>query len=271
MHAELIEHPSTILTSPTGDAVVPAALRRYHPTVATPSEINALKRLPELTVVSTERIDTLLSHKAFLRALSDRLEQTPGPSKIVFLFKSKPRAASEREGAKMLVTLFEYFTRPFDVEIAPGIDSVEDALREALAKMVATRNRVGQRGLQNDALGKVKRVIESTADLRASSGKLSANNVAAALGLSVAELAGLIGRSRQAVSKTPDADSLQPLLRPFERVARLRATLSTDAFRKWLHLTNDQLGDRTPLEAVRDGNVRVVADLVEDMLTGSPS
>jgi hypothetical protein len=137
--------------------------------------------------------------------------------------------------------------------------------------MVATRKRMTQAPPQGDALRKVKRVIDSTADLRASSGKLSANIVATAFGLSVAELATLIGRSRQAVSKTPDADSLQPALRPFERVARLRATLSREEFRTWLHLSNDQLGDRTPLELIRDGKVGVIADQVEDVLTGSPT
>jgi len=95
--------------------------------------------------------------------------------------------------------------------------------------------------------------------------------VASVFGLSVAELAALIGRTRQTASKTPDADSLQPLLQPFERVARVRAVLSQNDFRKWLHLANDELDGRTPLEAIRHGKVAVVADLVEDMLTGSPS
>jgi hypothetical protein len=92
-----------------------------------------------------------------------------------------------------------------------------------------------------DHLGEVKKVIEATADLRATSGKLSANNVASVFGLSVAELAALVGRTRQTASKTPDADSLQPLLQPFERVARVRAVLSQKEFRKWLHLANDEL------------------------------
>jgi len=227
--------------------------------------------LPDVTVVPTERIDVLLSHGAFLRELSDRFEQTPAPSNVVFLFESKASAASTQESAKQLVTLFEYFSRPFDLEIATGIDAAEDTFREALAKIVATRKRVGQASAHKDALGKVKRVIDSTSDLRVPSGKLSANNVATVFGLSVAELATLVGRTRQAVSKTPDADSLQPLLRPFERVARLRATLSREQFRNWLHLANEQLGDRTPFELVRDGKIGAIADLVEDMLTGSPT
>ena len=267
MKTEMIERPSAILTSPTGQPAVPPALRRYRPRVTKPSAIKGLRRLPDVTVVRTPRIDMLLSHSAFLRTLSERFEQTPAPSKVIFLFEMKAWARRMEDSGKQLVTLFEYFSRPSDLEIARGIDTAADAFRDALAKIVATR----RRAVQTDPLGKVKRVIESTANLRSSAGKLSATNIADAFGLSVAELATLLGRRRQAVSKTPDADSLQPLLRPFERTARLRATLPADDFRKWLHLANDQLGDRTPLERIRDGKVGAVADLVEDMLTGSPS
>lgn len=271
METEPLEYPSTIVTSPTGEAAIPGPLRRFSPSVAKASEIRELRRLPELTVVSASRIDTLLSHKAFLRALSDRLTNTPEPSKIVFLFEAKLRQVSERASEQKLIELFKYFTRPFDLEVAQGMQAGADAVREAFAKIITTRNLIEQGTVEGDELGKVKRLIEATADLRTSSGRLSANRVAGAFGVSVAELAALLGRNRQAVSKTPDADSLQPLLRPFERIARLRVTLSNDAFRKWLHIANDQLGKRTPLELIREGKVKVIAELVEDMLTGSPT
>ena len=271
MNTKQIERPSTIVTSPTGQPTVPPGLRRYHPTVTRPSAIKGLRRLPDVTVVRTPRIEILLSHAAFLRTLSERFEQTPAPSKVIFLFEMKDWSPSVEDGAGQLVKLFEYFSRPLDLEIAPGIDTVADAFKEALAKIVATRKRGATTEPRADSLGQVKRIIDATAALRTSSGKLSAVNLADAFGLSVAELATLVGRSRQAVSKTPDADSLQPLLRPFERTARLRATLAADDFRKWLHLANEQLRDRTPLELIRDGKVDVVAALVEDMLTGSPA
>jgi len=271
METERSEYPSTIVTSPTGEATIPKPLRRFSPSVAKASEIRDLKRLPELTVVSTVRIETLLSHKAFLRALADRLTHTPEPSKIVFLFETKVRQVTERASERQLIELFRYFTRPFDLEVAQGTQAGADAVREAFAKIITTRSLMAPETVAGDELGRVKRVIEATADLRTSSGRLSANSVAGAFGLSVAELAALLGRNRQAVSKTPDADSLQPLLRPFERVARLRVTLSNDTFQKWLHLANDQLGKRTPLELIREGKVEVIADLAEDMLTGSPT
>lgn len=271
METAALEYPSTIITTPSGETTIPAPLRRYRPKLARASEIRSLRRLPELTVVWTKGIDALLSHRTFLRMLAERLTATPEPSKIVFLFQTKTRKASERENAQKLVELFGYFTRPFDLEVAQGMHAGEDAFSEAVAKIAATRQLATERTERADHLGEVKKVIDATADLRAKSGKLSANQVASVFGLSVAELAALVGRARQTASKTPEADSLQPLLQPFERVARVRAVLGQNDFPKWLHLPNDELDGRTPFEAIRQGNVAAVADLVEDMLTGSPS
>ncbi|HEY1302725.1 MAG TPA: hypothetical protein VGF24_04200 [Vicinamibacterales bacterium] len=270
MESAALEYPSTMVTTPTGETTVPAPLRRYHPRLARASEIKSLEHLPELTVVWTKGIDALLSHRTFLRMLADRLRATPEPSKIVFLFQTKTRKATEHTTAQKLVELFRYFTRPFDLEVAQGIRAGEDAFDEAVAKIVATRQLSGEKADRPDHLSELKKVIEATDDLRAKSGKLSADNVAKVFGLSVAELAALVGRTRQTASKTPDADSLQPLLKPFERVARVRAVLHQNDFRKWLHLANGELDGRTPLEAIRQGKVDLVADLVEDMLTGSP-
>jgi cell division protein ZapA (FtsZ GTPase activity inhibitor) len=157
------------------------------------------------------------------------------------------------------------------LEVAQGIQAGEDAFNEAVAKIVATRHLAAEKTERADHLSELKKVIEATDDLRAKSGKLSADKVASVFGLSVAELAALVGRTRQTASKTPDADSLQTLLQPFERVARVRTVLNQNDFRKWLRLANDELDGRTPFEMIREGKVAVVADLVEDMLTGSPS
>src|SRR5258708_6832789 len=53
----------------------------------------------------------------------------------------------------------------------------------------------------------VREVVEATEDLRVANGNLSAAAVAAVFGVSLSQLAGWLGRSRQALSKTPDADS----------------------------------------------------------------
>ena len=121
---------------------------------------------------------------------------------------------------------------------------------------------------RRDPLGQIASVVRATADLRAESGRLSAERVAEAFGLSVAEVAKIMGASRQAVSKTPDAQALQEGLRHFERIARLRTILPGGDFRKWLNLQRPSLGGKEPLDLIKAA--AVVADLVEDMLTGAP-
>jgi len=123
----------------------------------------------------------------------------------------------------------------------------------------------------DDPLGRLKSTIAATAHLRAASGRLSARRVAEAFGLTLAQLAAAIGKARQTVWKTDDAEALQPRLFAFERIARLRTVLSETDFRSWLNMPNEQLDERTPIEVVRSGKAEVVADLAEDMLSGSPT
>lgn len=121
-------------------------------------------------------------------------------------------------------------------------------------------------------LDKVKAVVDATADLREANGNLSAARIAKVFGVSLSQLAGCLGRSKQAVSKTPDADSLQEALGYLERVARLRLVAGSDAeFRKWLRMPNDTLGNRTPLDLLAAGQWQAMADKVDDILTGMPT
>ena len=121
-------------------------------------------------------------------------------------------------------------------------------------------------------LDQVKTVVASTADLREANGNLSAARIAKVFGVSVSQLAGWLGRSKQAVSKTPDADSLQPALGYFERVARMRLVTGNDAgFRKWLRTPNKLLENASPLELLAKEDWQVMADYVDDTLTGAPT
>jgi hypothetical protein len=121
-------------------------------------------------------------------------------------------------------------------------------------------------------LDKVKAVTETTADLREANGNLSARRVAKVFGVSLSQLAGWLGRTKQAVSKTPDADSLQEALGHFERVARLRLITKNDPeFRKWLRTRHELLDNASPLELMAKGQWQVAADYVEDAITGAPT
>ena len=121
-------------------------------------------------------------------------------------------------------------------------------------------------------LDQVKAVVASTADLREANGNLCAVRIAKVFGVSVSQLASWLGRSKQAVSKTPDADSLQPALGYFERVARMRLVTGNDAgFRKWLRTPNKLLENASPLELLAKEDWQVMADYVDDTLTGAPT
>lgn len=121
-------------------------------------------------------------------------------------------------------------------------------------------------------LDQMKSVTTATADLREGNGNLSAVRMAKLYGVSVSRLAGWLGRTKQAVSKTPDADSLQDALGYFERVARLRLITKDDGeFRKWLRTPHELLDDASPLEVMAKGEWQAMADYVDDMLTGAPT
>ncbi len=120
-------------------------------------------------------------------------------------------------------------------------------------------------------LDQVKAVIESTTDLREANGNLSAARVARVFGVSLSQLAGWLGRTKQAISKTPDADSLQEPLGHLGRVARLRMITHGDAeFRKWLRAPHELLDNAPPLDLLARREWQVLADYVEDILTGNP-
>jgi hypothetical protein len=91
-------------------------------------------------------------------------------------------------------------------------------------------------------------------------------------GNSLSQLAQWLGRSKQSVSKTPDADSIQLALAYFERVARLRMMMDGDAeFRKWLRMRHELLENKSPLDLLAQRHWQVVVDYVEDALTGAPT
>jgi hypothetical protein len=164
--------------------------------------------------------------------------------------------------------LLESFPDLQRVEITTRTKSlaeVRDVIQSVEAKLaiLAQRRSIAEPP-RPSPLDEVARETGITAHLRAGSGNLSAEKVAPFYGLSVKALAELLGRTRQAVSKTLDAD--------FERIARLRSVLRDDAsFRKWLRMPNQRLNGERPLDWIREGRWQNVADLVDGILTGAPS
>ena len=242
----------------------PGWAKRYKTRVVRRSQLGRLRSWPLLTIVRAGRPDELLAQTAFIQLLA-RKQQTAGDAAILLLeFDKSPQPPID-----LYAEVLARFHLAANVELAFGPEHAANALIEALSKIKARTLEVAT-PLQ-DPLGHARRVVTATADLRSDSGRLSAEKVAGAFGLSVAKLADIMGEARQTVSKSPDAEARQTALYPFERVARLRAVLSPDEFRKWLRMPNDELDGGAPIEWVRQGRVGDVADLVEDMLTGAPA
>jgi len=149
------------------------------------------------------------------------------------------------------------------------VDDVLRQTKEAKADLADAGKKVS--AARTSPLDQWKSVVDATKDLRLANGKLSAERIAKLFGVSLSQLAGWLGRSKQAVSKTPDADSLQEALGCFERVARLRMITKGDAeFRKWLRTPHELLDNAPPLELMARGELQAMADYVEDILTGTP-
>jgi hypothetical protein len=102
-------------------------------------------------------------------------------------------------------------------------------------------------------------LLLSTAVLRGPDGKLSVERIAKVYGVNPARIAKWLGRYRHAN------------LEYFERIAGLLAAVPEPDFRKWLCQRNPLLGMETPLAWIDRRRFQPLADLVDDILTGSPT
>lgn len=262
----LEQHPAVLLTAPGENVPVPQWIASYRPEVASEGDVRRRVRLRDLTVVRVATARGILAREEFLELLAERLGATPRPSKIMFVFDRRGRI-----GVHEMTRLLKYFwkagERSSDVEFARGSEEASFILLEAIAKMAAVALPVPR----PSPLQGLTSVIEATAPLRSGSGRLSAERIAEAFMLPLAGVAAAIGKRRQGVAKTPDASSIQESLRQFERIYQLRGQLSEEGFLAFLNMPNDELDGQPPIDLVRKGRVAVVADLVEDMLTGTPT
>jgi len=175
------------------------------------------------------------------------------------------------------VALLRLFAHPERVQVARTQDAFDTFVQSLIAKVevcaerAATGESVDADAPRPSPLDNVRAIVAATKDLRVSTGRLSVPAIATLYGVSVSRLAKWLGRSRQALHKTPDADSVQRQLEFFERIARLRAVLEEpDDFRRWLRMPNGAFGGKRPMDLLDEHRLQVVADLVDDMLTGSP-
>jgi hypothetical protein len=234
-----------------------------------------LSQLPDVTMISSGpatpegRIGHLVNDLA-------KIQIRTADGLILMHFVSAVRP--EREFMK---DLLRKFAHPERVELRWSKDAlnesiIQDYMAEIGPKVEVLEERQEQEELavepvRPSPLDDIQAILATSRELRSESGRLSAQEIARVYDLPVSRLAGWLGRNRQTVIKTPDAVSLQPALEYFERVARLRVRFDTGDFRKWLRVPNALLDGKQPLELLAQGEWQVVADFVDDMLTGNPT
>jgi hypothetical protein len=105
------------------------------------------------------------------------------------------------------------------------------------------------------------------------SGKLDANLIADAFGISLADVARAIDKKPQTIHQTPDSDGLQRLLHPYERIASaVKHTTGSlqPALKIWLNAPNPTMPNTMPVELIKKGHAEQLADLWDDTLLGHP-
>lgn len=240
---------------------VPSWASRWKPKRTTLDEFCQADLLSGVLVVSTPGIKDMARERARIAILAEQVLKAAHPVRVVLNFKKGGHTSEQ------LFEAFKLFRGATSrLEVADGDDLLEKSLNEAMAKY-----RVEDEDREPDPLAEAREVIAATESLRSDKGRLSAKAVAEALGIRWSRLAVLLGSTKQAVGKTPDSAALQVPLRPYERIARLRAVLTPKAFLAWMNRPNMHLDDHTPLQIIESGRPNVVADLVESMLTGTPS
>jgi CheY-like chemotaxis protein len=104
-------------------------------------------------------------------------------------------------------------------------------------------------------------------------GRIDAKRVAHALGLSVPDMARALGRTPQALHKTPSAPAIQKplghLRRSIELLYKVYGNLAS--VRAWLNAPQPDLAGERPIELVKHGEGEAVRDFLEVTYAGGPT
>ena len=122
------------------------------------------------------------------------------------------------------------------------------------------------------ALDAVPEMDALTTDLRDDiSGRVSAGKIVDLFGVNLTTLARAADMSKQGLAQKSDSVKAQPVLRLFERIARLRSHpqfKEPAALKKWFRKPLPIFSDHSAEELFEGGKLDVVAAKVDQMLTG---
>lgn len=241
---------------------VPTWARAFHATRGTVSELCTAAKRPGVAVLQSSGPNKMIKQRDQLVELFVSYSDAANiSSRLILNFKK----AEAEEFLNLAPILAEYPGLSSRVELVRQSKDLPDALLEAITKVLASRS-------AQDPLTEVASVAKVDRRLRAASGRIDAEKVATAFGFSMAELARQIGVTRQRLCKTPDAEALQPLLRPYERIARLRTIFPDADFKAWLNTPNEHLEDSdAPIDYLKASAQEPLAAFAQNMLTGASS
>ena len=206
--------------------------------------------------------------RSFAEAILKRLANIQGKANPKAFFFISGSALSQLTHDALVTCIYSTFPNPSEVVAdLVGKPDVRAALQKFLAQRTAERRRIPAAPTPASPLH------VPNADLRTDRGRFSIKLIAGLFDLPVVEVGRLIGRTNKAaLSKTPDADSLQEPLQPFADIALLRSPdFGDEAFRKWLRTANEHMQNQAPLDWIRQGRVRDVGGFVYGILTGQPT
>ena len=102
-------------------------------------------------------------------------------------------------------------------------------------------------------------------------GRLDAKKVGALFQVSVPAIARAAGITRQALDENPDSDKAQPVLKLFERVARIRSLpqfAEASQLRKWFRQPLPIFRHHSAEDLFKEGKLELAAAKVDQLLTG---
>ena len=181
---------------------------------------------------------------------------------IVFWAPDMP----EEEYVTVLSTLSRrpWLSRPLNLTLTAS-DAVARFLHEDAAGSSGS-------AAESFVLDKVPRIDTLGDDLRDdATGRLDAKKVSELFKISLSRIAQAAGLTRQALDENPTSEKAQPLLRLFERVARLRAhpqIKDAGSLRKWFRKQLPLFSGRSAEELFQEHDLELVATKVDQLLTG---
>jgi hypothetical protein len=260
--------PEIVLATRRGSAAKPRLPKDWNVRNVTLKSLLKRHDMADITIVDMKTPEALSDSPELTRVLAERFEESPESNFVVLCFD-----CHEEMPLREKVELLKPFSHPERIEISENINTLTHLVKNLMVKLLVLKERKsGGKFPVPSPLDRVKGIVSASSDLRVENGNLSAEAIAKLYGISLNQLATWLGRTRQALNKTPDADSLQDELSYFERIARLRTALSNNVeFRKWLRMPHAELNGETPLRWIERKRWQALSDLVDDMLTGAPA